>query len=352
MKDKLFKYLALKALLTITLSTLLAAWTFGQNKVVGELHFEGLKRNKQSYLLQQIKTQPGQPVDSLQLDKDIQNLNMLPSVANALYTLTDSADLTHVTFTVEEAITSLPIFNVGLIDENIWFRVGYSSLNFGGVGHQLNASYQYNDRRNNFFLYYKAPVWGQSKWGNSLSLSRYSSLEPLFFEEGAVDYEYEIRNLNVSTSYSFTPNNILELSVGYFIEQYEQSSIQDIVPTPGPVERTEYKSLIKLSHQFRKLKFDYFRINGFQNTAALQEVITFFSENKFLSLSTQFVAHKFVGKTGNLSTRLWFGIASNSNSPFAPFAARQLREYSWGRKPGRSRYSTTNAKCGVPTNPL
>ncbi|MFC2100849.1 BamA/TamA family outer membrane protein [Bacteroidota bacterium] len=298
---------------------LFSSQSFSQNIKIQSIRFEGIKKNKSSYLQKNIQVMVGDSIDTSMLAKDIQNLNALPSVANTDYTLDTLDNDIHLVFYIEEAITAFPIFNIGLIEENIWFKVGYGSFNLFGLGHQINAGYQYSDDRHDFFFFYRLPYWGRSNWGSAISLSKYASEEPLFFNEGTVNYEYEIRSAEITTSYSFTPSHIAEFSFAYFTENYRQSSEQELVAPPGPVALDESKLLLKLNHHFRKLRYHYYMINGWENRFTIQEVFNFHDGSQFISFTDQLSMFKIIGKRTNLAARFRFGIASNKNSPFAPY---------------------------------
>lgn len=285
---------------------------------IRSISFEGIERNKPSYLLLQLRSRVGQQADTNTINQDLLALSVLPSVATADYRLDTLKQNINLVFVLEESVTAFPIVNIGLIEDNVWFRLGYGSLNIGGVGHQLSAAYQYSDEQHNVDLFYKVPRWGNSNWGNSLSISRYGSIEPLFFTEGRVVYNYEIQNIAGGVSYTIK-NHQLSINASYFNEDYQKVEVPNFDETPGPDALVEQKLLFEPSYYVQKLRYHFFLLDGWDNRITGQLVENLRDGSQFQSISDQVRFFKRIGKRGNFAARFRIGIATNTESPFAPY---------------------------------
>ena len=67
------------------------------------------------------------------------------------------------------------------------------------------------------------------------------------------------------------------------------------------------------------MNYHFFYLKGFCWTATLQNVHNTLDKTWFHSLQLQGKYFSRIGKKGNLATRLQLGIATNNDSPFAPF---------------------------------
>ncbi len=315
---KLSNPVLLLAIVLVTVSTSISD-AAAQSLNICSINYEGANNHKERYLQKHTRSELGQEINLTTLEKDVKNLSSLPSVGKADYHLDTLDNCIHVTYHLDEAITAFPIINFGLIEENFWFKLGFGSLNIAGLGHQASAEYQYNDNFHNYNIYYKTPYWGKSKWGNTLNIGKYASIEPLYFDEGAVNYDYKIQSYSLGVSYSFSPNNIIELSSTLFNEEYKHSSVQQFESLPGPKFLVEDKLLGKLNYQLKSLNYEYYKIDGWENQMNIQYVKNLDNGFDFISFTSQLKYFKTLGKSINLASRLRFGIASNNESPFAPF---------------------------------
>lgn len=306
-------------LVLVVILVFVGSTSYAQEQIIHAIYFENIKHNKENYLRYKLNSTVQENLNYETINRDVRVLNSLPSVAKTTYQIDTIDGGVDLTFIIEEAITSFPFFNVGLIEGNAWFSVGYGGLNLFGNGHQLKGVYQFSDQNHNFDLFYRVPFWGKSKWGNTLGFSRYGSLEPLFFDEGAVFYNFEIQTVTTSLSYGFSPNHSLEIGGSFFKESYLKADEQQLDFTPGPDALNENKGLFKIVHQINRVDYDYHRLNGLQGITTFQFIKNLTANSTFNNFVCQINAFKIIKKKGNLAARLRFGIANNNDSPFAPF---------------------------------
>ncbi|MEM9824856.1 MAG: outer membrane protein assembly factor, partial [Bacteroidota bacterium] len=224
-----------------------------------------------------------------------------------------------VKFTIDESITFAPLVNFGGVRGNIWYQFGFTDINWLGRGMQLTTFYQNIDRRHNFSIYYRLPYWRGSRWGTAVSILRFASTEPLFFDEGTVYYDYENLSFGGTGIYELSRHHFIELGGTYFVERYRKTEDQDLEVTPGPDQLTQPKFLFKFIHQIRRINYDYYFLDGFAWMTNIQTVYNFEENDWFHILLSDLTYFRRLSFNGNLAFRLRVGISTNTSTPFAPF---------------------------------
>lgn len=288
---------------------------------LASFRFEGLSKTQDFYLLDLLDPPLGENVEKSSLEYYLQILRNLPSVANATYNIEISGTDLHVTFEIKERRTALPIINFGGIRDNIWFQIGANENNFRGVGDVLLGYYQNNDLRHTFKVHYRKQRILNSHWGYGFTINKWSSIEPIFFNEETVEYNYDNNGINAIIIRNFGVRSQLALEGTYFVEDYEKLSAQSNPASPGPDAFSIKKFLTKVEFKRNKLDYHFFYLKGHETNLSYQNVVSFgqqFNFNSLLFLGKYFLRPS---KKLNLGFRLTLGIASNRDSPFAPFVA-------------------------------
>lgn len=154
----------------------------------------------------------------------------------------------------------------------------------------------------------------------SAEYQNWISEEPLYFDDLVATYRYNNERVELMGMYELDEKNNFSLGGDLFKEVYEYKGGDDLSDISAPRVLEQDKLMFKLLHTYNNLKYDYYLISGFKNIFNLQAVVT---ENNyddlFLIALNDFLFFKRVGLKGNLATRIRLGIASNVDSPFAPF---------------------------------
>ena len=311
--------MSLKTLTVFLFCCLYLHVAFAQKGEEIEVHFEGLKRTKASFLHGFLNPDPEiLPTDEV-LKGEVQKLKNIAGIGNAYYRIDSLDNVLRIVYIVEEVQTWLPIVNFGGIKGNVWFQLGYADINWRGKGQNLSFNYQNTDRRHGGQVYFRAPYFRSSPWGYSLSLSKLSSREPLYFNEGEVSYDYDNNSSSFSLIRNFGIHRSLEGGGTYFVEKYKKSKNQILENPPGPDNFKQPKWLSKWEYRENFLDYNYFYLKGLSWQLTLQNVYNTIDENWFHSL--QFQGRQFFRwkKNGNLALRLRLAISTNNDSPFAPF---------------------------------
>lgn len=289
--------------------------------VITRVAFEGIKKFDEDYLLLFLRSKAGMPFAADWAEADVQSLKNIPGVGNAEFQFIPENGRGVLLFKIREVKTLLPLVNFGGIRGNFWFRLGFTEINWLGKGRTLSAYYQNNDRRSTGQLYYRAPFIGGSNWGYALSLTRWASVEPLYFEQGAVNYVYDNNSLNITGIRNFGQRRTLEFGGTYFIEKYVKSDRQPLEQPPGPDQLTLPKILTKIDYSENLLNYHLFYLHGLRWRITWQHVIDIKNSTPFNSLQLQAAQYFRTRFKSNIAARFIFGIATNEESPFAPFVA-------------------------------
>ncbi|GGX22472.1 hypothetical protein [Aquimarina muelleri] len=293
--------------------------SFGQDKVISEIHIQGNNKTKIASILKLTTIKQGNALDSLQIEKDIKRLKRLPSIAHAYYQVNTKEEGYEVVYGIEENFTIIPSVNVYTTNNDEFaFRLGLYEFNLMGRNITLGAIYQ-NDIYSSYGANLRAPFLFGKNLGIALNYSNLTTQEPVFLENGTADYKYNNTSYEILGLYQFNLQNRIELGINYFNEEYtyKTGATADGVPLDFDVN----KLLYKLIHEYDNLDYDYQYVSGFKSVFNMQYVIS--TEDilpDFIIGWNDFLYYKRIGKKGNWASRLRLGLATNDDSPFAPFA--------------------------------
>jgi len=285
-------------------------------QTVYQVKYEGLKRTKPTYLNQFVLTKVGTELDSIKLQKDAQMLKNLEIFSDATYRVIELSDSeVEVIYTCTELFTLLPIFNFGGIEENFWFQIGASEVNLFGRGNKVLAYYQMYDR-SSFATHFTFDRIRHSPWGINLNLIKWGTLEPLFFDEGTVTYEYDNYTIGTDVIYHFNFFDKVLIGGAYFTENYLAAT--DLVDG-APFQAQTSKLLGKVILTRWKVNSHFFYLSGFSNDLVLETVQSLDGDDPFYIGFNDLKFFKRIGERGNIAARFRVGLSSNSENPFAPF---------------------------------
>lgn len=293
--------------------------SFGQEKVISEIRIQGNNKTKTASILKLTTIRQGNALDSLQIEKDIKRLKRLPSIAHAYYQVNTKEEGYEVVYGIEENFTIIPSANIYTTNNDEFaFRLGLYEFNLLGRNITLGAIYQ-NDIYNSYGANLRAPFLFGKNLGVALNYSNLTTQEPVFLENGTADYKYNNTSYEILGLYQFNLQNRIELGINYFNEEYtyKTGATADGVPLDFDVN----KLLYKLIHEYDNLDYDYQYVSGFKSIFNMQYVIS--TEDilpDFVIGWNDFLYYKRIGKKGNWASRLRLGLATNDDSPFAPFA--------------------------------
>lgn len=287
---------------------------------VSEIVFQENKRSKTSFLINLVQLRPGTSLDSVVLEQDVTQLIRLAGVSHAYYQVHPKEDGTvKVVYGVQDNFTLIPQLNVYTTnDDEFAYRVGLFEYNLLGRNITLGGFYQ-DDIFSSFGINLRAPNLFSRKFGLAANYQDLTTLEPVFLDAGDADYRYNNTSFEVLGLYQFNFFNRVQLGVNIFNEDYRyiEGDTQADVPLNFNVDKILFKGI----YEYSNVNFYFQYLDGFKSMLNLQYVIS--SEDVLPDFAigwNDFTYYKRVGKKGNWASRLRLGLATNADSPFAPFA--------------------------------
>ncbi len=298
---------------------MLFARCFAQQHLVSSLNVEGNSRTKTVFLKRIIKVRAGDLLDSVVIANDIRRLSRLPSVARANFEVIISKESCQVIYHIEDNFTLIPYANLfSSSNDDFAFRVGLQEFNFLGRNITLGGFYQL-DVFNSVGLSFRAPYLFSPKLGISLNYHNITTQEPVFFNNTTADYRYNNKAVEVLGLYEFNTKNRVEFGFSPFTEEY--SYLSGASSNEVPKNLTVKKHLLKLIYDYNALEYFYQYVEGFRSNLNLQYVgSSSASAPKFIIGFNDFTYFRRIGEKGNWASRLRLGLASNVDTPFAPFS--------------------------------
>ncbi|WP_417799276.1 POTRA domain-containing protein [Tenacibaculum sp.] len=293
--------------------------SYSQEKHIEKITFLGAKKTKTQVLKKILTSKENKVLDSIVLKEDIIRLKRLPAISNAYFKTSCSNNKCNIVVTIEENFTIIPEVNFHkTINQKLAYRIGVGEYNFLGRNITLGGFYQYNGF-DSYGINFRAPTLFSAKWGVSLSHQNWTSEEPLYFDSESANYTYQNISYEALALYQHDFKHQFQFGINFFKEKYNylNGSTSSDVPTELSVD----KKLLKLIYTFDNLDYHYQYINGLKNEFHAQYVTSENEyQNDFLIFWNDFFYFKRLGKKGNWANRLRFGLSSNDNTPFAPFA--------------------------------
>lgn len=290
------------------------------SQTISEFSVQNNKKTRASFIKKITKVTEGAALDSLQLEADIERLKRLPGIAHAYYQVTSKDDGSYkVVYGLEENFTIIPSANVYTTnDDEFAYRIGLYEFNGLGRNIVFGGFYQ-RDIYSSFGVNFRAPYLFSNKTGVALNFQDLTTQEPVFLDNGTADYRYNNTSYEILALHEFNYNHRIEVGVNYFTENYDY---KEGATSPDVPQSLEVKKLLyKLIYEYNDVNRFYYFVDGFKSTFNFQYVTT--RDNtlpEFLIGWNDFIYYKRVGKKGNWANRLRLGVATNNDSPFAPFA--------------------------------
>jgi outer membrane protein insertion porin family len=287
--------------------------------VITSVSISGLTKTKESYLRDIIFCKKGAEFSYELLKEDeliLRNLNLFFHVSSSYER--DSTDIGwDVYFKVEEAKYLYPILSISGFREQLKIQAGFNQINFRGRAESVGLVYQYYDRHSISF-FYNANKHKNQKTGHELALTKYSTVEPLYFADTATNFNFD--NYNVSLGGHYWIGKFMKVGLGgmYMYEKYKQ--LDTTVFDLGQFDFFFHKYQIRGFFEFNKLNQNYERVEGFRDYTYLETIQTIdYPGISFIKFTNDLSWNKEIGERGNLSLHNRFGISTNNNSPFSPF---------------------------------
>lgn len=293
---------------------------YAQENNISSFKIVGNKRLKTAYLERIIATKEGIALDSSSIARDLLYLKRIPAVSNAYFIVKEVyKEQYQVEISIEENFTILPELNFWTTtNKQFSYKLGLYDYNFLGRNIALGGFYQ-NNGFNSYGLNFRAPNLFSKKWGLAVNHQNWNSEEPLYFEDKTANYLYINVSFEVLGLYQLNLKNTIDFGLNLFSEKYKYISGDTDVSVPQELNLN--KALLKLVYTYNNLEYFYQYVSGFKSVLFAEYVVTENDfQNSFLIAWNDFLYYRRIGGKGNWANRLRFGLASNQETPFAPFA--------------------------------
>jgi len=291
---------------------------FSQENIINDVKIQGAKKIKNSFILKLLETKKGAVLDSSSIEKDIIILKRLPALSHADYQVFHSHENFYSVFiNVEENFTILPEVNFWTTtNKQFAYKVGLYDYNFLGRNIAFGAFYQ-NNGFDSYGINFRAPNFFSKQWGLALNYQNWKSEEPLYVGNEIANYLYNNISFEVLGLYQINSKNLFNFGMNLFHEKYQYLFGHKVTSEDLALD----KVLFKFLYSFDNLDYYYQYVNGFKSVLYAQFVTSdnIYQKDFFIAWN-EFFYHKRIGEKGNWANRLRFGLASNENTPFAPFA--------------------------------
>lgn len=307
-----------------TLFCFLLLWltvvSFSQEQKISKIIIQGANKTKHSFIKKNINTKEGIVLDSITLEKDVVLLRRQPAFSHAYYQVFKEKDNTYsVKIGVEENFTLIPDINIWTTTNNVFsYKLGLYDYNFLGRNMVFGGFYQYNGF-DTYAINFRAPNLFSKKWGLALNHQNWKSEEPLFFNNQSANYLYNNISYEALALYQINLKHEIDFGINIFSEKYRYLSGATDPTIPQNLDLD--KTLFKFVYLYNGLDYYYQYVSGFKSKLYLQYVTsTSTYQSDFFITWNDFFYYKRLGNKGNWANRLRLGLASNEDSPFAPFA--------------------------------
>ena len=288
---------------------------------IGEIEVRNVMKSNPSFLKNLLEIREGQALDTTRIKADVEQLNRLPGVANATYSVEaqEGGDY-KVVFDITENFTIIPAANVYTTNDGEFaFRLGLYEFNAFGRNIAFGGFFQ-RDIYNSYGIQFRAPQLFNREWGLAVNFLDWTTQEPVFFDIGTADYKYNNFSIEALGLHTFNPYNRIEFGLTIFKETYDyKEGVFDEQVVPLNVEADKWA--IKGLYEYNKVESSYQYFEGVKNILNLQyNRSTEDALPSFWIGWNDFIYYKRVGERGNWANRIRVGLAENSDSPFAPFS--------------------------------
>jgi len=305
----------------ITIAFLLVASQSLTQILVDSIAIENNKRTKSEFVHRWLRVETGDTVSIEAIKADVQELKDLNMFFDVDYRLDTINDKTILNYIIREAHYVYPYFENIASTQNINFAVGVTDINFLGKGQHFGALYRFYDRHSGK-IFHSAPLHKNMKTGHSIVLGSYASIEPLYFDEGPRDFNFDNYHISVEGLYWIKRYWSVNLGGMYMYERYQNidDSIGYFNMTIENGRRFAFhKYQVRTGTQWRRINIHNERREGIMSRFHAEYIETFGFQEPFVKVTNDLRWFKLIGNRGNFAIRNRIGIATNNEGPFAPF---------------------------------
>ena len=289
--------------------------------ILSEIKVEGLKKSERSFIDILIHSKAGKAIDSSLVQADIVRLIREPAVSHATYEIIHIDEKQAVlVFHIEENFTLIPAIDLWTtVEDQFAFHLGVNDYNFLGRGYTAGFFYRKNIYSGYGFLFGN-PNFITSKLGYKIIGQHNKTLEPIRGEFNESFYDYTNNSLEILVDYELDLKNKVSLGLGVITEKYFKSKGVNLPEVPDEFETNKF--IGKAHYDYNALNYHYYFTEGFRSFSNFTFVtgLNINGDQRFVSFENDLFFYKRIKSKGNWATRLKIGLATNTPTPFPPFA--------------------------------
>ncbi len=290
-----------------------------EGATVSSIEITGDHSLDKDFILNRLKTKFKQPTTWEMINIDQQRLNRLNGVQHTVIEIDTLADKSlRIQYDIIGQKTIKPFVGLGRVRDNFWWQLGAAEFNLFQKNQSLLGYFQSQNNRPNGKLFYSNPHVNGGIWGYNVDAFYNASVEPLFFESGAANYEYDLAGVGAGGVLHLGLLDKLHYTLTVFNEQFRRDP-EAQQGLEGPEFLSQIKILNSIGYVHDKVKYDFFYREGLEHQILLQSVNTIGDSNQFLSASYEGRHYWRLAPKTNLAAQLRLAIGTNNDSPFAPF---------------------------------
>ena len=308
--------------INLTASLLFALGIARGQLVVDAVEFQGNEKTKTTILENVVQLKSNMPLDSLLIQRDEARLIRIPSVSHVTYEVifVKNGDGCKVIYNIEENFTLIPFVSVYTTNQDEFaYRVGLQEFNAFGRNITIGGFYQ-KDIFDSYSFQVRHPMLFGPKMGLAFNYQNLTTQEPVFLKSGTAQYRYNNESIEVLGLYQFNSLQRVEIGANIFTEDYQYLNGATSPNVPQSLKVNKY--LLKTIYNYDAITYFYQYLDGYRSTFNLQFVKSADEAQlpEFIIGFADFLYYKRIGNKGNWANRLRLGLASNLDTPFAPFA--------------------------------
>jgi len=312
----------MKYILFILFSLSCVTISYAQKGIINNIHFTGNKKTKASFLTKIIKVKKGEVLDSLKIQTDIARIKRLDGIAHADFTIiTTEEDTYTINYNLTENFSIIPGLQIGQANDGS-FSYRISVFEFNALGRNIIIGGFYKrEVFNSYGFYIEHPYLFNNKWGLGFNYLNLTTQQPIYFDEGQVNYTYTSKAPELTVFYEHNFNNRFELGAKIIKDEY--LVIQGDPQNEGVINALEpsiNQQSIRGSYEYVDLDIEYHNISGtrsFIEATFLSNANNLLQTNYIFNSNSQYF--KRIGKRGNWANRFQIQYSNPvTNTDFTP----------------------------------
>lgn len=285
-------------------------------QTVSDIRFYGLTRTKYSYLRDHIvKSKIGQPIDSLQLKKDVQEIYNLRHFSSVNFQVVSiDSNKAEIHFIVKETFSVFPVLDIGLTKD--FFKIQAGAVDFNTFGRSGNTNlYVRRLGRMTYIFNGDYPYLLKGRHGLASDITKVGSYEPIYYNNKKNEFSYDIYTILMMHRYDFNMHAFTKIGFGYQYETFRPhvySGLEMGTPLKGIAERW----MFRFNYRYTKINLKRINQHGYFIDLSYNLIKSDAKKNYLYGSSEKLLAdirsYFNIGHLTNVALRLRLGIGKSA----------------------------------------